>query len=244
MWIYKGEGLKGLEEIPVRVVTFNEANHTKTLEEIEQAKANLVVFHHENDIQRWNLNCHTTHILHGAAYTSSVEKTIDCIVAGVVNEKVYPLRTRLCRLVESGKIKGKVRRHPGYRLESKSECRHQYREYIRDLASAKILLTCSSVYRYPLAKIMEAMAVGTVVISDMPDDQLFQGTLGNHIIEVSNEMSDNELCQVIHDAIADKTALRERSEVAKIESHKFSTRSYAERLYDEIRNVYSVKQCK
>lgn len=239
VWVYKGEGLKGLEEVPVRVVTFNEANDEKTIAEIDQAKANLVVFHHENDIGRWQLDCRVAHILHGAEYGSTQPDKSGCLVAGVVSKEIYPLRARMFELVRSGRLDGRIRKHPGYRLRSHKDCQRQYKCYIDDLNAAKILLTCTSVYKYSLAKIVEAMALGTVVISDMPEDSRFRDSLGRAIVEVPSEASEECIVGTVNGLLKNHERWLRLSDASREIASKFTTRTYAEHLLGEIKSCYA-----
>lgn len=234
IWAYKAEGLRGFEEFPVRLVTFNEANHPKTLDEIAAAKANLVVFHHMNDMGRWNLDCATVHIPHcadPAPATPVADRPVDCLFAGVVSPEVYPLRSRLAGMLRSGSLPGRVRQHPGYRLRSHADCRIQHAAYMEDLARAKILLTCTSAWHYPLAKIAEAASRGCVVASDMPNDAEFQRTLGKFIIELDPADPDEVIAATIRRWLSKPEELQELADQARLAvQESFSTNHYAQRI--------------
>ena len=238
--VYKGGGILGLEEVPVRAITFNESHEeTHFLKEIEDAHANLIVFHHEGDMEyRKDVDCKKVNILHCTKTFLNEEKTKDCIVAGVLSPEIYPLRSRLADLIKSGRLSGKVRHHPGYRLKSKEICLHQYNDYNKDVSSARISLTCTSIYKYPLSKIIESMALGTLVVCDMPDGEHFKETIGKHIVEISNEMSDDEICGVVQRELDNPEELQRKSLEAQEFARNYTMEKYAERLLSEIKGVY------
>jgi hypothetical protein len=240
--VYKGEGLRGLDEIPVRVCCFNEANHEKTLQEVHDAHANLVVFHHGNDIPRWTFPPYvrTAHILHCADPVDGppiANRPIPVLLTGVTSPEVYPLRNRFAQLIRTGKIPGVIRRHPGNRLKSHDRCQQQYADYRQQLAQAKIVLCCSSSYRYPLAKFVEAFASGAAVIGDMPDDRLFQDTLGKYLIQIHPNTPDPTITATVKHWLKPNNAeeLQQRAHAGyEMVRGQFTTDHYARRLLDEI----------
>jgi hypothetical protein len=192
LWFYKAEGLIGVKEAPgVKLVCFNEANDPKTLKEIDEACADVVVFHHESDMGRWDIPQKKVHQLHCVSPEffediSIEDRQNDCMLTGAIAESIYPVRARFQNLIQNGDIPGLIRKHPGYRLAGRQACTEQYMAYCAHLCRSKISLCCTSIYKYPLAKILESMAAGCLVVSDMPDDEEFKGNLGSYVVDVGD----------------------------------------------------------
>jgi len=127
----------------------------------------------------------------------------------------YPLRQRWRHLIQQGRLQDAyLNQHPGYHVvswdpqeefrrpwssvddERVRARREQVLNYAKTLQGAKILLTDSSAYRYALMKFVEGIMAGCLIISDIPFDQpeLFR----NLVIEVSPEMTDEELAEIYH----------------------------------------------
>lgn len=213
---YKPEKHRGSAEYDgaVKVVRYNEAwwPDRRASKEAEAAGVDLVVLHHENDRRMFPDDpaydvVHIPHCVDASVYSPrgvdwSRNRTTDCLVAGVLSDEIYPLRGRWAALVRSKAIPGRVRLHPGYRLQGRQSIESQVRDYAMDLWSSKVLLTCSSIYRYALAKYVEAMAAGCIVIGDMPDDSRFRGTLGKLMVEVDPSWPDERLVDAVRSVLA------------------------------------------
>ena len=44
-----------------------------------------------------------------------MKKDIDVLVVGSLHANIYPIRAKVSQLISSGKVPGKVFKHPGYR---------------------------------------------------------------------------------------------------------------------------------
>lgn len=190
--------------VPVSIA-FNECwpGTNRAMKEVLGCGAGLVICHHENDGSCFDRRrCSVVHLPHCAEesvfhrYAGDPRQT-DVLLTGVLNPDVYPLRSRMAKLVESGKIPGRVRPHPGYRLTSKLECESEAIAYANDLGSAKIALVCSSRYRYALAKYTEAAMAGCLVIGDRPDDSTFCHAMPS-IEYLPEGCSDDEIIAVVN----------------------------------------------
>ena len=91
-------------------------------------------------------------------------KCLDVLMVGVTQLPWYPFRAEACRLLENQPYFHKVARPP--------ETRHHApkypvgRDYAELLSSAKICITCGSIYHYPVMKFFEIPACGSLLISD------------------------------------------------------------------------------
>lgn len=219
LWFYKAADFReaGTVDLP-RLVVFNEAwDEGATWREIRSAAATHVVFHHENDWRRWHRRLPVTvHLPHGAEPYAQVPalaaRPWDCLVTGRLTASVYPLRCRLAREVSHGRLKGTVYRHPGYELSGYEAVMAQHAEYRAALLQGRLGLSCSSVYRYNLAKFVELAMAGTVIVTDEPNDSAFRRHFGSASILVSRWSCGWTIRRAIRAALADPSGLEQRSE--------------------------------
>lgn len=241
LWVYKQDRLREFRHAPwLKLTCFNECWNEKYIAEADGC--DLVVFRHQVDHLLWDMRLTATgvmtrHILHGADPEFFVphQKTTDCLLTGVSAPQVYPLRARFEQMLRDGRLPGRIRKHPGYRLRSHAECLNQYRDYADDLGGARISLCCSSKWRYSLAKYMESALAGCAIAGDMPDDELFRSTLGRHMIEIDTSWSDDGICEVIRDWLRhpnELAALAERGRQCVLDN--FTTAHYARHLVNAI----------
>lgn len=247
IWAYKPEDHNGVaKSLPLKLVTYNETHWDdhKALREVESMRADLVVVHHQGGLKDFDgFAGQVIHIPHAADHTifntpHDAQRPIDCLLTGVISDEIYPIRGRLKRLIESGKIPGEIRKHPGYRLASAGACNIQVQDYANHLGRAKIALCCTSKYRYALAKIFESALAGCCVATDMPDDSVFEKTLGQHIIELDGSWTDSQIAQCIQSHLADPVALRERARATQqCALEHFTMDCYAGKLLSAMKNA-------
>ncbi len=247
LWCYKPEDHIGVaQSLPLKVVTYNEAwwPDRKALAEVRAMRADLVVCHHENDLPQFAEHAgEVVHVPHGAEaeifyVPADVIRPVDCLVSGVISDEIYPVRGRLKKLVETGKLSGQIRKHPGYRLQGEDKCEHQCREYALALGTAKIALCCTSRYKYALAKLFEAALAGCAVATDMPDDSVFVESLGRHVIEIDERWTDSQIVGCLQSHLADPDALRDQAAAGQaVALEHFTMDRYAEKLLGALRHA-------
>lgn len=221
LWSYKLAGhLPGIGSLKVdrSVLCFNEAwDSDKTWPDIDAARATHVVFHHETDFNLWKTRLQSrsitpVKILHcvDPNYFRPVERpetigfrNVPTLVTGVLAREIYPLRCKFADEVRKTNIPGRVRSHPGYRLESLKDCTRQYLQYTNDLAHARISLCCTSKHRYPLAKLVESMAAGCLVITDYPNDVEWLDRLRNFVLPVEAWQDGPTLARIVNRRLKD-----------------------------------------
>ena len=195
-------------EIPA-VCIYNEAwwPDQRAWKECKQVGTDLVVYHHMNDSGQFG-DLPRVHVPHCAPSRLAdyarpfADREIDVLVTGAMSERIYPVRTRIARLIQTSQISGRVRRHPGYRLADLAACYSQYEDYGRELGNAKVVVCCGSRYLYGLAKYAEAAMAGAAIVGELTPD--FESTLNPHIHAVHNTMSDERLVGIIREAIGDR----------------------------------------
>eukprot|EP00727_Mastigamoeba_balamuthi_P006918 m51a1_g2847 hypothetical protein (417) ;mRNA; r:288681-290802 len=120
-------------------------------------------------------------------------RTVDIMAVGRATWRWYPLRKRLGLLVEKGTWKNAVwKRHPGWLVKKPEE---QLKQYAADLKSSKIVLTCTSRFRYQVTKLPEIAMAGALIVSDVPlqDEELWSQV----IVKVSVKDSDQKIKETV-----------------------------------------------
>lgn len=89
-----------------------------------------------------------------------------CVMSGAIGSNVYPLRSVLvCHRNYLPRLT--FIRHPGY--HNRGTHTHNY---LKQLSKYKVSICTSSIYGYSLRKIIESVACGCVVITDLPVDDV------------------------------------------------------------------------
>jgi hypothetical protein len=238
VWVYKGEDYIDLPELLLpKLIVFNEAYDAQaTRREMGYVRPTHVVFHHENDYQRWRLDIpFASHMPHAAPQCEIippiVDRQIPCLVTGNLNKNFYPLRNRFSWLVRLQMIPGQIYAHPGYRLTDHTSVARQYSAYQQQLLNARLGLGCSSVMKYSLARFVELAMAGTVPVTDHPDDSAFARYFAKASIIVPTNSSYLTLRRTIKAELRDTTALQQRSDLLrKTAEAELSLSRYAQRM--------------
>lgn len=120
------------------------------------------------------------------------------LLSGAVSS-AYPLRKRL---IESGKFN--YLKHPGY---GRHRCYTP--DYLATLSQYRVAICTASRYGYALRKIIEATAVGCVVVTDLPEDEVLPYIDGN-LVRVHNDATPEEVAEVVERAATDWNEERQR----------------------------------
>ncbi len=164
----------------LKVISYNEM-HTdpKTEIEIRKSDSRLVVCHLENEIKHFShMNGFTfvpvSHCIKDTIFKDyGNEKENDLLITGFVDRSIYPLRYRFLNLVKANafsKYKVKVLPHPGYQLK-KDQLDKQLINYANEINKSKIVFSCSSRYKFALAKYFEIPACNSLIAADIPDER-------------------------------------------------------------------------
>lgn len=212
---YEVDGLVGL---PCPVVTqFNEAYDTAKVDQYVRSNGvSLVIFHHQNDMGRywwWPQDKYTrVHVPHCADATVyrdyGLDKDIDILVAGNLNDYYYPFRYRLRGLardwLRKRGYKVEILAHPGYTLPGRSGT-VTGQAFARMLNRSKLVFTCSMRYNYALAKYSEIALCKSLAVADIPGErkEFFRET----ILNVEPWMTDAQITRIVEDVLDDESGL-------------------------------------
>lgn len=207
--VYKGADLRDIAGCDRRrFIIFNEANSEAVVnKEIGEAAATDVVFHHNSDFEAWDPVlrrrgvrshswCHAAPPL--TVETSWEDRIYDVIVSGCLAKSIYPLRAAASDAVAEGFFRSPhIIRHPGYRLASRWEIAKQYSRYLELLSKSEVAICCTSIYKYPLAKLFEAAMCGCCVATDLPICPQFEEIMWPHCIQLRADMTPEEVAYTI-----------------------------------------------
>jgi hypothetical protein len=175
--------------------------HRRFIEEIG-ADAVVTYYHDETTkkLSPWLMSYPTIRTYHSVdaplckAYcATNRDNRKGAIVSGAVSD-VYPLRQRI---IKYAKVIGcVVLNHPGYGNAGSSTP-----HYLRNIGTYKVSLATASSYGFALRKIIEAVAMATIPITDLPEwDCLPQ--IDGALVRVSPSISVEELRDLVADKIA------------------------------------------
>jgi len=199
--------------IPTCVIIQEAYDRPKTLRTIREVDAKLVVFTYANEMPQYRDELESegravVTIPHsgdeGCFMDYRLKKDIDVLVVGNMNREIYPFRVRLANLAWRELRKRGYRvewiRHPGYVLPSESGIVGE--AYARKLNQARLVVTCTSRYKYALAKLVEIPLCFALPVSDVPNDraEFFEKTT----LHVEPWMLDREILSVMENVLDDE----------------------------------------
>ena len=165
----------------LKVMTYNEMwDEPFTINEINFGKPDLVICHHENDMHVYigrrfkELNSYARffHIAHSADKRifddKHYDKPIDVLLSGAIGRH-YPIRQRLREIIKMmpKRFRCEEYLHPGY-IHSDAFTDAYLKDYAENINKAKICISCTSIYKYRLGKMVEIPMCGSVLGCDLP----------------------------------------------------------------------------
>lgn len=103
-------------------------------------------------------------------YKTQEKRRDKALLSGAIS-RYYPLRQRISDTIRAARYNTKLKRvdhlqHPGY---ANTKCFTP--DFLKTLSQYKVSICTSSMYGYALRKIMESIACGCTVITDLPSDE-------------------------------------------------------------------------
>ncbi len=225
---YEVNDLQGCP-VPVVLILQEAYNRPKTLALLRAVDPKLVIFTYPQEMLQYAEDLAGRTVLHiphaaddsvfkliaGTEPWSTHERPIDVLIVGNMNQTVYPFRNRLARLAwrDLRKRGYRVRwlAHPGYTIPPKAG--YVGHEYAAILNTAKLVVTCTSRYRYALCKLAEIPLCGALPVSDLPFDR--QKFFAQTMLPVDAWMLDREIRQAMEDLLDEPDALAQRVRIAR-----------------------------
>ena len=178
-----------------------------TKKEIVQSNSKLVICHHFNDIERYRGKIdpkfklvHNPHCAEKSIFKDyGQKKNMDVLLVGVRSKRFYPLRRKIYSgvldILRAKGYRATNYKHPGYKLEGLDAINRQVVDYAKAINRAKIVVTCSSVYEYALAKYVEIPMCRSVLCGDIPGEN--QEWYKRWMLPISNNISAEDIANKI-----------------------------------------------
>ena len=170
---------KGFKDIkPLKCLRYNDMwNVKETLKEIRKSRAQLVVCHFITEFKKYTQmkipDVKFVYVGHGAEPTifkkHDLKKEFDItLIGGAYPSPKHPLRNKLLKLIPilSKEYKCLVY-HPSLKTADISSS--YLKDYARIIAQSRIVLYCSSKYKYRTSKYVEIPMCHTILCADKPD---------------------------------------------------------------------------
>jgi len=244
--VYKPLELKDFKNVNlIKCIRYNEMWDVNwTLKEIEDSGSQLVICHHLNDCQKYqNMNIPNVQFIYiGHCANKNIfnnynlKKEYDIFFAGNISHH-YPLRIRYLNIIQKLKNNGYkclYYKHPGYE-HSDSYTNKYLIDYATNINKSKIVLACSSKWKYRLGKYIEIpMCNSAVICGDIPNDNADNY---DYVIHITNNMSDYEIIQKIKYYLNNETERLKKIKKGLEFSNKYTQENYANKLLNEI-NIF------
>lgn len=248
---YQVDDLKG-SPVPVCVILQEAYNRPKTLALLRATDPKLVIFTYANEMEQYREDLagrlveHIPHSADESVFTmqeaidpdeipliaAGAYKAHDVLIVGNMNQTIYPFRNRLARLAWRTLRKRGYRvawlPHPGYTLPAKGGAKVGP-EFAKALQRSKLVVTCTSRFRYALSKLAEIPLCGALPVSDLPAER--QKFFSQTMLNVEPWMLDREIQQAMEDVLDDPDDWARRAKLAhdKIEA-RLTMKFWAERF--------------
>ncbi|HXV75992.1 MAG TPA: hypothetical protein VD788_06680 [Candidatus Polarisedimenticolaceae bacterium] len=232
--------IKGIADTSIPVcLRYNEAFKVKRVKnEIESCRADLVVFHHENEMRpylslRWKhgrVSCaHIPHSAEPSIFRPYGEpKTTDLMLVGALGPR-YPLRNRLAKLLPRfpRPYRAVAFEHPGY-VHADAHTDRYAERFARAISATQICLSCSGRTRTRYGKYVEVPMCGTALAADMPEQD--QDRIGKWLIELDLGMTDRQIIDKLVAHLEDPREMSRRVEAGLAWARQYTQQHYAERF--------------
>ena len=145
----------------------------------------------------------------------------------------YPFRTRLAETLElmDSKYKWQILKHPGTDLKKAYTDKYAIK-FAKAINSSKIVVTCSGMYKYRLAKYPEIAMCGTAIAGDLPDQD--QEDFREFLIELNENMTDDEIIKKLVYYLENEDQRQKLVEKGLKWSQNYTQEDYAKRFIQEV----------
>ena len=250
VFAYKPLELKSFKDIKFpKGIRYNEMYDIEwTLKEIKESGSQFVVCHHKNDWEdylKMNIpNIHFVYVGHCAEKTIfknyHIPYKYDILIAGALKNH-YPLRKRFLSILPELNKKYKCYQypHPGYE-HSDSHTDRYLIEMANAINQSKIVLTDTGKPRSRYGKYIEIPMCGTSAIcGDLPNDNADDYSF---VIEVTNEMSDDEIVEKIEYYLENEDKRLEKVKLGLEFSKNYTQEDYGKRILETLTHYINVKR--
>ena len=148
------------------------------------------------------------------------------ILAGALQRKIYPMRTRLYHeIVDRGDPWiFTIRRHHKYSRTSGSAVPG----FMQALSEHRVSVVCTSDYRWALKKHFEATAAGCIVVTNLPESEKIP-IIEENLVRVRSEIPVDELSYIVQ-SLARSWDLEKQRDLARRTIDRYDYRREAKRI--------------
>lgn len=139
-------------------------------------------------------------------YIKQYETQTNTIVDNDTKVSFYPLRCKMLSVLSKIDSKYNVRIVP----EGCYDSRVANEELSKLINESHLTITCSSIADVLLHKYLEISASKSVILGDVPSD--YHDLFHDKVVNINSFMSDDEIIQIIDNALKDKTNLTQKGE--------------------------------
>lgn len=237
----------GIKDVSIpKIISYNEMEpFDRTLNEIKESGAALIICHHKNEMERFQTAypavkyVHIPHCSDPRFFKDyELAKIYDIVLIGRLSSVAYPLRSRMAAIIQSlpPEYKTKIHVHPGYDV-NKAYDDHLTVEFAKFINQSKIAVFCSGKDRTRFSKYTETAACGTVIAADIPNDDLSREEMKDFVVELSMSMSDDEIKNKLINHLKNPDLLKRYVQLGKEFAAKYTTQYYAKRMLEEINHI-------
>lgn len=153
-----------------------------------------------------------------------------CLLSGAIST-VYPLRQRLVEAAEALLLPDTdYLRHPGYHRRGTITPK-----FLNLLNRYKVSICTSSIFGYSLRKIIESVACGCIVITDLPHDDFLPG-IDRGLVRVGNDTTVEEISEMLPE-LYESYNYDKQYFLAETAKNFYDYHASGIRLHDDIENM-------
>ncbi len=204
VFAYRPKSFIGLKNLSIPIVLeYNEminraVREESAYDEIKETNPSIVFCRLRNEMINFskyfpqtkfviNLHCHNRNIFSAQHHN----KDIDIGLVGDLNKDIYPFRERLRKILDEMKTLGYNTEYRFFKKSDPSDPETHLVNLANYIASCKICVTCTTVMKERIAKLVEIPACGTLLACDTPDD--YEEEIFPDRIRLETYMSDQEI---------------------------------------------------
>ncbi len=243
---YKPLEMKDMKDVNIPVcLRYNEMYDVEwTKMEIDKSGAEMIICHHENDMQpyidHYGDKIKFYHIAHCAEKSVFKQyftpKQYDVLLVGALNANTklgrhYPLRDRMSQLIWKMPKKYRVGMHQRpFGRQDDAFKNKQAHDFAAAINNTKICITDSGAPNSRFGKYVEIPMCGTVIAGDIPGED--QENFRKFVIEINMNMSDTEIINKLIYYLENEEKLRILKEEGLKWSGGYTQEDYADRFIE------------
>lgn len=198
----------------------------------------FIVCHHENEMNDpffKSIRERCVHIPHSSNkdifFDYGQDKTVDVLLVGSLILDKYKLRKRFVTIIDKLKhfgFKAKIHQNPGG-IHADSHTNKYLVEFAKAINSAKICLTCSSIYKCAFGKYSEIPMCRTMIGGDVPGER--QDFFKQFMLTVEDNDTDKAIVNKIADYLKNDVERRRMTDLGYQLTHaEYTMEHYAQRF--------------